>query len=44
MKKITTVLAIIVILMSMVSCKSGKSSCDAYGKVEATQNSDQASK
>ena len=44
MKKITTVLAIIVLLTSMVSCKSGKSSYDAYGKVEITQNPDQASK
>ena len=44
MKKTTTVLALIVLLTTMLSCKSGKSSCDAYGKVETTQVHDQASK
>jgi hypothetical protein len=44
MKKIITVLAAIVLFTSMFSCKSGKSGCDAYGKVETTQVSDQASK
>lgn len=44
MKKITVILTLFVMFISMVACKSGKASCDAYGKVEATQTSDQASK
>jgi hypothetical protein len=44
MKKISIVVALIVSLTTLISCKSGKSGCDAYGKVETTKVSDQASK
>ena len=44
MKKITTSLFLTAILISLCACKSGKASCDAYGKVNTENISDQASK
>lgn len=44
MKKISTILALLVLLTSLMSCKSGKSSCDAYGKVETSKVSNRTSK
>jgi hypothetical protein len=44
MKKITTSLILTAIVISLYACKSGKASCDAYGKVKSENVSDQASK
>lgn len=44
MKKITISLVLLTVLFATSSCKSGKASCDAYGKVATTASSDQASK
>ncbi len=44
MKNFSLILAISALLISITSCKSGKSSCDAYGKVKTENVSDQASK
>jgi len=44
MKKITTSIILTAILISLCACKSGKANCDAYGKVNTQNVSDQASK
>jgi hypothetical protein len=44
MKKFTTSLILTAILICLCACKSGKASCDAYGKVNTESSSDQASK
>jgi multisubunit Na+/H+ antiporter MnhC subunit len=44
MKKITTSIILTAIVISLCACKSGKASCDAYGKVHTESISDQASK
>lgn len=44
MKKLTTILVLMVILISLGACKSGKASCDAYGEVNTKNISNQASK
>jgi hypothetical protein len=45
MKKITTILVLTAIFISLGACKSGKAGCDAYSsKVKTENKSDQASK
>jgi hypothetical protein len=44
MKKITSSLFLAAILPLLFACKSGKASCDAYGKFDVKTTQDQASK
>ena len=44
MKKITTILVLTAIFISLGAWKSGKAGCDAYSKVKTENKSDQASK
>jgi hypothetical protein len=41
--KATLFLGIAVVALTLASCKSGKTSCDAYGKTTTEQPSDLAS-
>lgn len=44
MKKTTKILVLIVILISLGACKSGKAGCDAYSKLNKENNTVEASK
>jgi hypothetical protein len=44
MKNIITGLILTILTSIMFACKSGKASCDAYGKIESNSVSKQASK